>query len=83
MSKAFGPQLPHLPSYDMGALRSDPSALRKAYHKALLAVHPDKQNDASPGAQAVAIELFHALSAARAKAAAAEASGVRCETSET
>ena len=78
MSKAFGPQLPHLPSYDMGALRSDPSALRKAYHKALLAVHPDKQNDASPGAQAVAIELFHALSAARAKVAAAEASGVSC-----
>ena len=77
MSKAFGPQLPHLPSYDMGALRSDPSALRKAYHKALLAVHPDKQNDASTGAQAVAIELFHALSAARAKVAAAEASGVR------
>ena len=49
-----------------------------AVDKALLAVHPDKQNDASPGAQAVAIELFHALSAARAKVAAAEASGVRC-----
>ena len=67
-----------LPRTDVTTLRAQPALRRKAYHKALLACHPDKQHDASPRRRALALALFHALSAARATEAAAE---VACTTS--
>ena len=39
----------------------DPSAVKKAYHKALLAVHPDKQDANDVEAKVLAQHVFDAL----------------------
>ena len=75
LSGAFGHALPDAalprPS-NAEALRKSPAALRKAYHKALLAVHPDKHVSSTPERQSLCVALFVVLSAAHAAAAARE-----------
>ena len=51
---------------DAASMRAQPSLLRKAYRRAMLACHPDKHADSPPRSQALAVALFHVLSAARA-----------------
>ena len=75
LSGAFGHALPDAglprpPSVE--ALRKSRGALRQAYHKALLAVHPDKHVSSTPERQALCEALFVVLSAAHAAAAAKE-----------
>ena len=61
------------PPTDAATLRGQPALLKKAYHRALLACHPDKHVSSPPERRAVAVALFHAISGARAAAAAVEA----------
>ena len=71
--RVFGRTLPELPRGKSAAeLSSSPAMLRKAYHRALLAVHPDKHVKSPPAVSELAVSLFHALSAAHAHAAAME-----------
>lgn len=53
-----------LPQAAPDAVRGDSAALRKAYHRACLQLHPDKQAGASASTQAIALALFQSLSAA-------------------
>ena len=70
---AYGPALSALPKCGSHAeLQRSPALLRKAYHKALLAVHPDKHVHSPPSQAALAVAIFHALSAAHAAAIAKE-----------
>ena len=76
LALAFGGTLAcvrELPQHDAATLRCQPQLLRRMYRLALLACHPDKHGGSSPQDRTLALELFHALSAARAAAAANEA----------
>ena len=42
-------------------LRADPSAVKRAYRKALLAVHPDKQDAGDVEKKVLAQHIFDAL----------------------
>ena len=73
LSATYGKSLPGLPKCSPRAeLHANPTLLRKAYHRALLAVHPDKHVHSPPFQAALAVALFHALSAAHAAAVARE-----------
>ena len=60
-SGAFGTELAQP---DARALRGQAAATRKAYHRACLRLHPDRQVGASESTQALALALFQSLSAA-------------------
>jgi hypothetical protein len=53
-----------LPQPTPRMLQGDQAALRKAYLRACLQLHPDKQVGASASTQAIALSLFQSLSAA-------------------
>lgn len=67
-----------LPPTDVRALRSEDAARRKAYHKACLLLHPDRQMGSSAATQALALALFQTLSAAFVAASSPHEESLAC-----
>ena len=73
---ALGQETPALP--DANLLRGHPAALRKAYHKACLLLHPDRHVNSPAGVQALALALFQGLSEAFVASEARAAEDFEC-----
>ena len=69
-----------LPQPDSPTLRRDGRALRRAYHKAVLFLHPDKHVESPAAAQSLALALFQTCAAAYAAqvTAPARSDGLAC-----
>ena len=61
-SRDFASALPQTAASELR--QKPPQVLRRAYHKACLALHPDRHVGSSPESQALALALFQTLSSA-------------------